>query len=213
MRHWGSPLHTLLEATDKAKVDTNLLMHLNNDLTNIARTFEALRSDQIDTAVNALVSAERVWVLGLRSSYSMAHYARFLLTLLKPDVRLIPAGGLSFAEEVVNMEAGDVLLAIGFRRRPRILQDLLKRAHGAGVMIIFVTDLSASLTTRHADIVLRCHHRGAHFTDSYTAAMSVLNYLTSAVAYRLGDAVRERVDGIDELHDALDAFTVMPKPQ
>ena len=43
--------------------------------------------------------------------------------------------------------------------------------------------------------------------------MSVLNYLASAVAYKLGDAVRKRVDGIDELHDALDAFTVMPKPQ
>lgn len=213
MRHWGSPLHTLLEATDKTKVDTNLLMHLNNDLTNVTRTFEALRGDRIDTAVDALVSAERIWVLGLRNSYSMAHYARFLLTLLKPDVRLIPAGGLSFAEEVVNMEAGDVLLAIGFRRRPRILQDLLQRAHRAGVMIIFVTDPSASQITKHADIVLRCHNRGAHFTDSYTAAMSLLNYLASAVAYRLGDAARKRVDGIDELHDALDAFTVMPKPQ
>lgn len=213
MRHWGSPLHALLEGSDKTKIDTNLLMHLNNDLTNVTRTFEALRSDQIATAVDALVDARRVWVLGLRNSYSMAHYARFLLTILKPDVRLIPAGGLSFAEEVVNMEAGDVLLAIGFRRRPRILQDLLKRARGAGITVIFVTDLSASLTARHADIVLRCHSRGAYFTDSYTAAMSVLNYVASAVAYGLGEAVRERVDRIDHLHDALDAFTVMAKPQ
>lgn len=212
-RHWGSPLHALVEAADKTKIDTNLLMHLNNDLTNVTRTFEALRSDQIATGVEALVKARRVWILGLRNSYSLAHYARFLLTILKPDVRLLPAGGLSFAEDVVNMEAGDVLLAIGFRRRPQILQELLKRARSAGVLVIFVTDLSASLTTKHADVVLRCHSRGAYFTDSYTAAMSILNYVASAVAYGMGDAVRERVDRIDELHDTLDAFTVAAKPQ
>lgn len=213
MRHWGSPLHALLEAADKTKVDTNLLMHLNNDLTNVTRTFEAIRSDQIATAAEGLVSTRRVWILGLRGSYPMAHYARFLFTILKDDVRLVPAGGLSYAEELVNMEPGDVLLAIGFRRRPMILQSVMKQARRAGVMIILVTDLSASLTARQADIVLRCHSRGAFFTDSYTAAMSVLNYLASAVAYRLGDVVRERVDRIDELHDSLDAFTVMAKPQ
>lgn len=212
LRHWGSPLIALSEATDLSKVNTNLLMHLNNDLTNVTRTFEALRNDAVTDAIDALAEAPRVWVLGLRGSYSMAHYARFLLVLLKPDVRLIPIGGLSFAEEVVDMSAGDAVLAIGFRRRPRALKALMEKAKSRGAKIIFVTDLTASLTPRNADFVLRCHTRPSYFVDSYTAAMSVLNYLVSSLALKLGDKARSRIDAIDTLHDEIDVFTVMAKP-
>jgi len=212
LRHWGSPLNAMEQAADISKVDTNLLMHLNNDLTNVQRTFEALRGDVVKNAVDALAKAPRVWVLGLRSGFSMAHYARFLFVILKRDVRLIPVGGLSFAEETVNMKAGDVLVAIGFRRRPKILKVLLEHARKKKVKVIFVTDLTASLTPKSADIVLRCHSRPSYFFDSYTSGMSVLNYLASALAYKLGNEARSRVEEIDELHDKLDAFTVIAKP-
>ena len=211
LKHWGSPLIALSEVADLSKVDTNLLMHLNNDLTNVTRTFEVLRNDVVTASVDALAAAPRVWVLGLRSSYVMAHYARFLLIMLKQDVRLVPVGGLSFAEEVVDMAAGDVLLAIGFRRRPRVLKALMENARDRGVKVIFVTDLTASLTPRSAEFVLRCHSRPSYFTDSYTAAMSVLNFLASSLALKLGTPARLRLDAIDTLHDELDAFTVLAK--
>lgn len=211
LKHWGSPLNTLTDAPDISKVDTTLLTHLNNDLTNVTRTFEALRSEVVGEAVESLAEADTVWILGLRNSYSMAHYARFLMTILKPRVRLVPVGGLSFAEEVVDMSPGDVLLVLGFRRRPRILRALMDTAQKAGLKIILLTDLSASITPRHADIVLRCHSRGLYFVDSYTSAMSLLNYLASALALRLGEAGRARIEQIDDLHDALDVFTAMPK--
>lgn len=212
LKHWGSPLIALSEAADISKVDTNLLMHLNNDLANVTRTFESLRNEIVTAAVDALAEAPRVWVLGLRNSYAMAHYARFLLVMLKPDVRLVPVGGLSFAEELVAMAAGDVLLAIGFRRRPRILKALMENARDRGVKVILLTDLTAYQTPKSAVFVLRCHSRPSYFSDSYTAAMSVLNYLASSLALKLGGPARERLDAIDTLHDQLDAFTVMAKP-
>jgi DNA-binding MurR/RpiR family transcriptional regulator len=180
-------------------------------LANVTRTFEHLPSTDVSSAVVSLQRTDCIWVLGLRNSYALAHYARFLLIMLKSDVRLIPAGGLSFAEEVVDMRAGDVLLAIGFRRRPQVLRSVMKMAQERGLTVIFITDLSASLTARSADIVLRCHSRGVYFTDSYTAAMSLLNYLASALALKLAKRARHRLSLIDDLHDALDPFTGIAK--
>jgi DNA-binding MurR/RpiR family transcriptional regulator len=211
VKHWGSPINVLYDFVEPANVDPNMVSHLNNDLANVTRTFEHLPSTDVSSAVVSLQRTDRIWVLGLRNSYALAHYARFLLIMLKSDVRLIPAGGLSFAEEVVDMRAGDVLLAIGFRRRPQVLRSVMKMAQERGLTVIFITDLSASLTARSADIVLRCHSRGVYFTDSYTAAMSLLNYLASALALKLAKRARHRLSLIDDLHDALDPFTGIAK--
>lgn len=205
--HYGSPL-TMLERFDGTITEPPFGEHLANDETNLRRTFARLEPDQIHRAIAMLVGARTVYLLGLRNSFSLAHYARFTLKMLKPDVRLVPVGGLSFAEDVMEMGKEDVLLAIGFRRRPLVLRELLGHARNRETGIVLVTDLSASETAENATVVLRCHSRSALAFDSYTSAMSVLNYIANGVAVALGPASLKRLEMVDNLHDELDAFTI-----
>lgn len=211
VRHWGSPLHALDYFVETERLDANPVIHVQADLANLSRTFEHLRPEALWQAVDALAEAERVWLIGFRGSYPLAFFARFWLALLKPDVRVLPAGGFSFAEDVIDISPSHVVLAIGFRRRPAILKALLEKARDAGAKIILITDLSASLTSRYADVVLRCHSRAPYLFDSYTAAISLMNYLAAALAQRLGEAGRARLRRIDELHDDLDRFSAPPR--
>lgn len=206
VNHWGSPLKQL-EARGEVNVAPNVGEHLANDQDNLRKTFERIGRDQIEQSLNILAQGQTIWILGLRNSFGLAHYARFILNMLREDVRLIPVGGLSFAEEVLNMKPGDGMLVIGFRRRPMALRAVMSKAQSIGVKTVYVTDISASRTAKFADVVFRCHSHGPYLYDSYTAALSVLNFLGTSLALHLGQTGIDRLDRIDDLHDELDAFS------
>jgi DNA-binding MurR/RpiR family transcriptional regulator len=207
-RRWGSPL-ALLEGLDRHDTSQpGIVTHLQNDIANLTRTFESMRSEDIGQAVEMLVRADRIWMIGFRASHELAELAAFWLRHLKYNVSVLPSGWMTFAEDVIDMKAGDAVLAIGFRRRPRMFRALLQNAREVGANVILVTDLSASATARLAHVVLRCHSRSSGVFDSYVAAASLLNYLLAALALREGAAVRRRLQRIEDLHDKLDAFTL-----
>lgn len=211
LKHWGSPLNIFedIDLVDDARA--NPLVHLQNDIANLTRTFEALSPDVVQRATDMLIKAAHIWVVGFRANYPLAESIEFWLKFLKPNVHLLPSDGMAFGENVIDMREGDVLVAVGFRRRSRIMRVLLEKARDVGLEIILLTDLSASATAKLAHIVVRCHSRPSYVFDSYVSVMSVMNYLTAALALQMGDAVRERMRHIDQLHEALDAFTTPSK--
>lgn len=209
LKHWGSPLNTI-ESNQHG--DTNLLVHGRQELRNISLTVENCPPASASRAIEILSSAGTVWLVGLRNSYALAHLARFWLSIVRPRVELFPVGGLSFAEDVVQMAPGDALFAIGFRRRPRVLRLLMEKARERGLDVVFLTDFSASTTAKSATVVLRCHSQGSYLFDSYTAAVSMINYLGSSVATRLAPNAMDRISEIDRLHDELDTFTTPAVP-
>ncbi len=206
VNHWGSPLKQL-EARSEETVHPTFEEHLRYEVANLHKTYERANPQQLEDALDILATAQTTWVIGLRNSFGMAHYARFMLNMLLKDVRLVPQGGLSFAEEVLNMKKGDAMLVIGFRRRPVALLAVMKRAREIGVRIIYITDTSASQTAKLAEIVFRCHSRVPYLFDSYISATSLLNFIGTSLALHLGETGIDRLNRIDVLHDELDAFS------
>jgi len=201
---WGSPLS--IDSEDGSPVDSRdfLSDHLNRDLQNLGRTFQSLRPEAIGEAVGLLVGARCVWIMGFRNSHALAHYARSVLTTIKPDVRLVPGTALEVAEDLASLSARDAVLAIGLRRRPQLFRRLLALVNQRGVPIVMVTDPTASTAARHATVVLRCHNWGSAMFDSYASAISVLNLLCSRTAAQLGPAARDRLVVIEDIHRELD---------
>jgi DNA-binding MurR/RpiR family transcriptional regulator len=213
LRRWGSPLSLLEDLEGLASSQPSIVAHLQNDIANLTRTFGALRPETIGQVIDMLVRADRIWVIGFRASHELAELAAFWLKHLKYNVSMLPSGWMTFAEDMIDMRPGDAVLAIGFRRRPRMFRALLQNARDVGANVILVTDLSASGAARLAHVVLRCHSRPSGVFDSYAAASSLLNYVLAALALREGTTVRTRLQHIENLHDKLDAFTVPSRPR
>lgn len=212
-RLWGSPLGLLddLSAFDAAQ--PNVMGHLQNEIANLSRTYQSLRSEDLDNATDILASAERIWLVGFRGNHPLAEIAAFWLKHIRPDISFVPSSWVTFAEDTIDLSERDAVLAIGFRRRSRIFRALLEHAANCGAKIILVTDLSASSTAKFADIVLRCHSRPSYLFDSYAAAISILNYLVSNMALRQETKTRTRLRRIEDLHEQLDAFTLPSRPR
>lgn len=198
---WGSPLQALGETSPKTK--GNLGVHLAQDIKNLTRTIEGLRSDTVDDSIRLLAGARRIVVVGFRNNYALAHYARGLLVHAKLDVLLLPVGGLTVAEDMAGLTERDVMLALGFRRRLPVLGRLLRTARKAGVRTILLTE---SGTRDTADVVLRCQNAGASLFDSYVAPLSLLNYLCGGVVLAMGGKGRDRLAAIEALHNDLGDF-------
>jgi len=199
---WGGPLE-ILESSSSGRVDPNLSEHLANDQRNIHNTFKRIDAVLFEEALDVLASCRTVWVMGMRASYGLALYARFILNMLKDDVRMLPVGGLTVAEEVANMVSGDVLFVVGFRRRPEQVALIQKLARETGLKIILLTDFSAAELTRHADYIFRCHASGVRSFDNYAAPVSLINYLMTRLELRLGDVADQKLKKIEDFHSQL----------
>lgn len=202
----GSPLSELAELAASGILDGDFGRHLRQDVDNLTRTAERIAPDLLDRAIKLLVRAEKVWVLGFRNNYALALYARGLLINVKPDVRLLPIGGFTLAEDLSSMTARDAVLAFAFRRRLPLLRNALQAIRSAGASVVQVTDQTATTAARLSAITLRCHTRGASLFDSYVSALSITNYLCSAVALRTGRKGRDRLARIETIHGILQDF-------
>lgn len=202
-QQWGSPVYLDNPAAAPADRHPALAAHLAADLEVLQKSLAGLAQEDLDTLVDALRDARRVLVIGHRNSALLATYLRGQLGLLRDNVELAPMQGETLAEGLLGLGPQDLLLAVGFRRRVPSFLTALDIAHRAGTRIAVITDPSGAALARQAHWVLTCHCRGASIFDSYVAAVSLINYLATHLAHRLGPTARTRLREIEELHDTL----------
>ena len=188
------------EATGEPWGGLTLASHLASEVQNLVRSTEALRSDLIATAVQALARADKLWVVGFGDNYPLAHMARALLIQVRPDIRMIPIGGFSVPEEFASISGEDALLALGVGRRTRALRAVMRSAVRSGARVIYVTNQTSPASPEVAEVTLRCRTGGAGMFDSVVAPVSLLSFLCSALALQIGEAAIERLKRIEDIH-------------
>ncbi|MBH1964779.1 MAG: MurR/RpiR family transcriptional regulator [Comamonadaceae bacterium] len=198
----GSPLFALAGIEPGGVVaEESLRAHLSDDLQNLANTFERLDPADLKRATLTLQKGRRIFIAGFRNGRVLAQYAWALLTQLRDGVQLVPGAGLNLAEDLADLNEGDVLLVMDFRRRVALLRPMVEHANQVSAQVIVLTDPSATELPARADVILRCVNKGAGIFDSYIAAMSVINHLCTSLGLALGPAARQRLAQIEALHD------------
>ena len=205
-KDWGSPLYLLSQESDATEIHGALKHHLERDIANMTRTFEALDEKVVEQIVATIAKAQKVSLLGLRNSHFLAAYAQRQFLQLRDNVHLIGQGGETLAENLTGLGKEDVLIAFGFRRRRDPFRNALKQAHKAGIPIIYITDPTVGPTVNYATWIVPVEVAGVGVFDSYTAAMSLIHHLCSALLAINGPSSRERLKRIEDLHDALGDF-------
>ncbi|MGT2458004.1 MurR/RpiR family transcriptional regulator [Cupriavidus basilensis] len=173
------------------------------DSRRLASLPEQLSERALETTLTELANARRVWVVGYRNSFMLAFYANALLSQVRPEVYLLNEQAGKDAELVAEIDSKDVLLAVDFRRRAKRLDGMVTLAREAGAKLILLSDAPVSTLAAKADAVLRCSHHGGQVFDSYVAAVSLVNYLATAMAGRSRKRSRARMARVERAHDVL----------
>ena len=202
--HLASPLYALAGVNPRERTADALSRHVAADLRNLSETF---RHPQAATALaraaKLIAPAPRVRVLGMRNGPFVAAYAAYLLAQLRPDVAGLPGAAMTLAEDLVSLGRGGVLVVVDFRRRSSLLQAHVEAARKAGAKLVFLASPSLPTIAAGGEVVLHCLTDGSSIFDSYVAAVSIVNYLGTAVARELGSASRKRLSAIESMHGAL----------
>jgi DNA-binding MurR/RpiR family transcriptional regulator len=151
----------------------------------------ALRSGidrgEFDAAVNLLSRGDgKLGIFGHRKSAALAEYAYYLLNPLLSNAWPIAAGEPGIADQLIDLEPGDRLLAFTFRRYARITSQVLESFHEAGGQSVLITDDMMAPAASLATHVLVCAPAEAGEFDTAAPGIVLVESLAAAIATRAG---------------------------
>lgn len=177
------------------------------DAERIRKTAEEIDTAQFQAAVETLLSARRVYVLGVRSSCSLASFLCYYLRYLFDDVRQLMHMSESEAfEALVRITPQDVLLGISFPRYCSATVRAMELARSRGARTIALTDCASSPIACNADCLLLAGSGMVSLVDSMAAPMSVINALLVAVASRRKGETTQTFHKLEEIWDSYHVY-------
>ncbi|MFW6866651.1 MurR/RpiR family transcriptional regulator [Nocardioides sp. CPCC 206347] len=168
-----------------------------------AAILRAVGHPRLPEVAGLVALAERVLVVGWRNSYPVALHLREQLAQARDDVRIAPVPGQTTGEELVGLGAADVIVVVGFRRRPQHFAAFLAAAHATGATVVLVGDPTAVAHASHASIWLECPLQHALAFDSYAAPMALVSVLADGVLAACRRTGSARVRRISETYEQL----------
>lgn len=201
LRQSGMPLTDHREAVQG---NTLLARHYKQEMANLTQWVNALDARQFAEAINALVKARRVVIIGMRNSWPLALHLRQQLLQARGQVVVLPQPGQSLSEELVDLCEEDIVVVMAFRRRPRIIRPLMQQLQQRGVPQLLICEPQA-----HSLFPLACWRLSAPLDsvsafDSYASANSLINLLANALLHEILDSGRPRIHDIATLYQQLD---------
>jgi DNA-binding MurR/RpiR family transcriptional regulator len=169
----------------------------HTDITNIERTANALSSARLEAALDAIVEADRILVVGSGLSAAPALFLTHSLKVIGFDARPAIDGGLSLAVSTVQLHAGTLLIAIDLWRYVRSTVEAVNSARRQGATVITITDSIVSPLAQVADHAFEVATDGVVHSLSPTAVISLLNAFIAALSYRVPEQSMEALRRVD----------------
>ncbi len=177
------------------------------DMEKLQNTREEVDKESFNRAVEAILKARTIYILGMRSSSSLANFMGFYLNQMLDNVRLVHDTAVSEVyEQVFRIREGDVFIGISY---PRYSSKTIKAMHFAkstGATVIGITDGESSPFVGLADIILYAKSDMVSFLDSLVAPMSLINALIVAVGYQRPDNLWDTYRKLESIWSEYDVY-------
>ena len=172
---------------------------MQNDIDNITNTFAGLDPNTFEQVIERIMRAKTVYILGLRSSFALAHYTTSRLGQIRPHVRLIEASGMLFPEDFSGCSKEDVCIAFLFPRYSRTTSALLTWLKKKQIPIILITSPSHDAVKHFSDLILPCHVTSISFKNSFVAPTALINCIAASIAIRGKDQAMAQIKDTEDL--------------
>ena len=172
---------------------------LTTDMNSIRTTMEMADEEQFDEAVETILNARKVYVLGLRSAMPLAMFLAYYLDYICGNVITFSANIQDLRETMVRMDHRDAFICISFPRYSTRTADAMAYAKSRGAKTIALTDKQDSPIGAMADVVLLAKSDMASFADSLTAPLSVINAIIVAAGLQSEKEVQEHLRELENV--------------
>lgn len=180
-----------------------------SDAERIRTTGEEMDRNAFSRAVEAILGAKTIYILGVRSSSALASFLGFYFRYMFDDVRVITTAASSeMFESIVRISPQDVAIGISFPRYSTATCKALQFCRHSGAATVALTDSPTAPPAQYADCLLTAKSDMVSLVDSLVAPMSLINALIAAVAAR---REAETTDVFSKLEGIWDRYHVYEK--
>ena len=158
------------------------------------------RRSVTSAAVDALLSAKRIFVLGSRSVAPLANFLGYYLNYMFNNVHIVTtSGSVEMFEKIVGINADDAVIAFSFPRYSTATIKGAQYCRSVGATVIAITNSYMSPLADRADHVLVAKSDMASFVDSLVAPLSLVNALLVALANGKEKVLEKNLDTLERL--------------
>ncbi|MHA1599799.1 MAG: MurR/RpiR family transcriptional regulator [Alphaproteobacteria bacterium] len=188
--------------------DTHILNRFADAvMENMRQTLSQINPDAFDAVAELLADRERsLHVVGGRITRSLADYFFTHMQVIRNGVTLVASNSNTWPHYVLNMEAGDVLVAFDIRRYERDILRLAEMAKSKGVIVVLFTDQWGSPTAKHATHSFHSRIEAPSAWDSSVVILFIVEALIAAVQTANWEETRDRMKALETLFDQTKLF-------
>jgi DNA-binding MurR/RpiR family transcriptional regulator len=199
-------------ANDRIGDQDVVSMVMQSDMEKLRQTGESLSRQEFSAAVNAILNAKRVYILGVRSAAPLAEFLGYYLNYMFNNVHTITGCGTSeMFEKIVGVDSRDVVIAFSFPRYSSATTKGAQYCRSTGATVIGITDNRESPLGQASDHVLCAKSDMVSLVDSLVAPLSVVNALIVAVASKRQKELQRTFESLERIWDQYNVYEKQEK--
>ena len=182
-------------------------MVMQSDIEKIRMTMEAVSREDFYHTVDAIVSARRIYILGVRSASAIVSFLGFYFNLIFENVVIVHTTSVSeMFEQILRVGEGDVVIGVSFPRYSSRTVKAMQFARDQGAVVVAITDSEASPLAAIANHALLAKSDMASFVDSLVAPLSMVNALIVAVGRRKNEDLSRTFETLERIWDEYEVY-------
>lgn len=192
-----------IEVTNDRLGDQDIVsMVIQSDMDKLRQTNEHVDRQEFRAAVEAILDAKRVYILGVRSAAPLASFLGYYLNYMFNNVHVVTTSGTGeMFERIVGVNDKDVVIAFSFPRYSASTVKAAEYCRSTGANVIAITDSKDSPLGKCSDHIICAKSDMVSLVDSLTAPLSIINALIVAVASRKEKELHRTFDTLERIWD------------
>lgn len=201
-----------MEVTYGRKSQSEILENvLTADAEKIMHTLEYTDAKAFELAVNTLINAKKVYIIGIRSCAPLASFLGFYLNMILDDVVQIHTNSSTeIFEQLMHINNEDVIVGISFPRYSMRTLKALEFANNRNAKVITLTDDIHAPINLYSSCNLVAKSDMVSIVDSLVAPLSVINALVVAICMK---RKREVIRTLEELEIIWNEYQINNKDE
>lgn len=179
---------------------------VKSDIDNIKDTLDEIDEKAFEEAANRILKAKRIYIVGMRSSFTIAQYLGFYLSIILDSVHVIRTDMGDAFEQVVKINEDDVLIAVSFPRYSKKSYQIVSYAKEKGAHIVSLTDSLFAPVASFTDNLLLVKSNMASFVDSLVPALSIANALIVSVGMKEKEDIKQHFDDLEAIWEKYSVY-------
>lgn len=189
-------------ANDRMGKEDLLSAVLQADAEKVRKTAENISAAAFQNAVDAILKARRIYLIGVRSASTLANFMGYYLNYMFDSVHTVTASGTGeMFEKLVNVGKNDVVIAFSFPRYSSATVKGAEYCRSVGATVIGLTNSNLSPLAESCDHLLLAKSDMVSVVDSLVAPLSVVNALIVALAAQREDALAQTFGTLEKVWD------------